>query len=100
MEPNINNTPEQKTEQKKSNGALVGAVIIIIIIIIGGLYVMLNRQKNNAQDLPIDTNTEINTTEEINVNNEDITSSVLNSLNSIETEINNMESNISLDGLE
>lgn len=49
--------------EKKSNGALVGLVIIIIILVIGGIYIWISN-KNTADVIDADIQTESAPTED------------------------------------
>lgn len=68
--------------EKKSNGALVGLIIIIIILIIGGIYVWQVR-KNSAEKNAIQS--------------ENITAEDSNNLNSLETDVNNTNTDTGVD---
>jgi hypothetical protein len=68
--------------EKKSNGAFIGLVIIIIILIVGGIYIWQSKVKQM---------------EALKVQSEAVTAEDANSINSLEQDLNSLDTNIDVD---
>lgn len=84
--------------ENKSNGSLVGVIIIVLIVILGGIYFFMSQKAQNEVEQGVDTGLE-NTTE---TNNEDQTSAIINSLDSLDSELEqtNTTVDVNIDTLE
>lgn len=51
MDPNPINQGEISGGEERSKGPTIGAIIIVIILILGGIYLLLNRQVENNNEL-------------------------------------------------
>lgn len=68
--------------EKKSNGALIGSIVIIIILIIGGIYIWQSKVKTTLEQKDQYPGT---------------ISEEANALNSLEQDLNDIETDIDVD---